>query len=90
MWIKKLCERRDQYGVIQHDQTVQNIIRMSKQEYDNLCSFLSEKVKKCDTNYREAITVDERILLTLRFLATDETLIPVCKTDFEYRSRVSQ
>ncbi|XP_050676764.1 uncharacterized protein LOC126973480 [Leptidea sinapis] len=73
-WIRKMYERRHQYGNrllgdLVYDQTVHNFT----QEFENLCSLLSDKIKKCDTKYREAITVNERVLITLRFLATGDS-----------------
>lgn len=50
-----------------------------------MCSLLSDKIKKCDTKYREAITVNERVLITLRFLATGDAY-----SSLQYLFRVSK
>lgn len=89
-WIRKIYERRHQYGNrllgdLVYDQTVHNFTRMSVQEFENLCSLLSDKIKKCDTKYREAITVNERVLITLRFLATGDSY-----SSLQYLFRVSK
>lgn len=89
-WVKKLYERRNQYGNtllkdLTYDKTVHNFTRMSLQEFENLCSLLSGKINKCDTNYREAITLRERVLITLRFLASGDSY-----TSLQYLFRVSK
>ncbi|XP_029343761.1 uncharacterized protein LOC115033804 [Acyrthosiphon pisum] len=44
--------------------------RMSKSNFDNLVHIVGPKIFKKDTNFRIAVPVEERILITLRFLAT--------------------
>lgn len=91
MWIKRLYERRKEYRSNQFlrdlyfDNSVQNFTRLTKSDFENLCSLLSEKIKKRDTNYREAITVTERVLITLRYLATGDSY-----TSLQYLFKVSK
>lgn len=75
LWIKKLYQNRIQYGnsllkELTIDHSVSNFTRMSAGDIKYLCSLVAVKIQKCDTNYREAITVSERVLLTLRYLST--------------------
>ena len=44
-------------------------IRMSKERFDHLLSLVREKITKKDTKMREAITAEERLIITLRYLA---------------------
>jgi hypothetical protein len=46
---------------------------MSMTEFEYLASLISSKVEKSDTCMRQAITVRERLAITLRFLATGDS-----------------
>lgn len=90
VWIKKLYQNRNQYGnsllkELTIDHSVSNFTRMSAGDIEYLCSLVAMKIKKCDTNYREAITVSERVLITLRYLATGDSY-----TSLQYLFRVSK
>jgi len=43
---------------------------MSAEDLEELCSWSARMAQKMDTNMRQAISVGERLMLTLRFLAT--------------------
>uniref|UniRef100_A0A182RZA6 Transposase Helix-turn-helix domain-containing protein n=1 Tax=Anopheles funestus TaxID=62324 RepID=A0A182RZA6_ANOFN len=47
--------------------------RMTHDDFDWLLDKISHKIKREDTNMRLSITPRERLLITLRFLATGET-----------------
>jgi hypothetical protein len=55
------------------EDTVKNFMRMSMTEFEYLASLISSKVEKSDTCMRQAITVKERLAITLRFLATGDS-----------------
>lgn len=87
LWIKKLYQNRNQYGnslfkELTIDHSVSNFARMSAEDIEYLCSLVAVKIQKCDPNYREAITVSERVLITLRYLATGDSY---CSLQYLFR-----
>lgn len=44
--------------------------RMDKSDFDNLLAMVAPLIKRQDTKFRQAITPIERLMVTLRFLAT--------------------
>lgn len=44
--------------------------RMDKSDFDNLLAMVASLIKRQDTKFRQAITPIERLMVTLRFLAT--------------------
>ena len=44
-------------------------VRMSKERFDHLLSLIRDKITKKDTHMREAITAEERLVITLRYLS---------------------
>ncbi|KAJ8914051.1 hypothetical protein NQ315_017570 [Exocentrus adspersus] len=55
------------------EDTVKNFTRMTLADFEYLVALISPKVEKTDTHLRQAITVKERLALTLRFLATGDS-----------------
>lgn len=51
---------------------LRNFIRMSAEDFEELCSWIAPQVQKMDTNMRQAISVGERLMLTIGFMATGE------------------
>lgn len=80
-WSRKIFRTRSQYGnnllrdmiVEPCEDTIRNFTRMTTQDFEHLMSLVDFKVRKMDTNMREAITVKERLTLCLRFLATGDS-----------------
>ncbi|KAJ8879666.1 hypothetical protein PR048_020274 [Dryococelus australis] len=79
-WIKELYRNRVQYGkrLLQEtyetiEDTVQNFTRMTLVEFERLHELISSQIGKRDIYMREAITVKERLAITLRFLATGDS-----------------
>ena len=46
---------------------------MSPDRFHHLLGLVQEKISKKDTKFRKAISAEERLIITLRFLATGET-----------------
>uniref|UniRef100_A0A182RXW8 Transposase Helix-turn-helix domain-containing protein n=1 Tax=Anopheles funestus TaxID=62324 RepID=A0A182RXW8_ANOFN len=62
-----------------------NFLRMNKTDFDLLLCRVESSITKRDTNMRQAITAQERLLITLRYLATGESY-----TSLQYLFRVSK
>ena len=92
-WLKELYRNRLQYGnrllrdmtFESIEDTINNFTRMTRNDFDLLCSLIEPRVKKVDTVFREALTVRERLAITLRFLATGDSY-----TSLQYLIRVSK
>jgi hypothetical protein len=50
-----------------------NLTRMSPSEFEYLVYLIGEKISKKDTASRKAISIQERLALTLRFLASGDS-----------------
>lgn len=50
-----------------------NFVRMDLQQYEQLLALVTPHIQKEDTNMRESISAGERLMLTLRFLASGES-----------------
>lgn len=50
-----------------------NFMRMSASDFENLIVLISKKVAKQNTNFRDSISVKDRLAVTLRFLATGDS-----------------
>ena len=54
--------------------TFQNYFRLTKTQFDKLLTLVAPKISKVDTHYRESISAEERLMVTLRFLATGSSM----------------
>jgi len=52
-----------------------NFTRMSPSEFEFLINLIREKLSKKDSTFRKAISVQERLALTLRFLASGDSYV---------------
>uniref|UniRef100_A0A182VPM2 DDE Tnp4 domain-containing protein n=1 Tax=Anopheles minimus TaxID=112268 RepID=A0A182VPM2_9DIPT len=92
-WMRPIFIQRNEAGnrllaVLMEEQfagATLNFLRMTKSDFDQLLSLIGPFIKRQDTNMRPAITVPERLLITLRYLATGESY-----TSLQYLFRVSQ
>ena len=53
-------------------------LRMSKERFDHLLTLIRDKITKNDTKLREAITAEERLVITLRYLASGMSQQDLC------------
>lgn len=53
-------------------------LRMSKERFDHLLSLVRDKITKKDTRLRKAITAEERLVITLRYLASGKSQQDLC------------
>lgn len=91
VWERKWIQRRKLHGAynalsrelrMEDPSQLRNFIRMSAEDFEELSSWIAPMVQKMDTNMRQAISVGERLMLTLRFLATGNNK---ATTILEYR-----
>jgi hypothetical protein len=52
---------------------LQNFTRMSVSDFEKLATIIGPQIAKRDTNFRETIPINERLAVTLRFLATGDS-----------------
>ncbi|XP_073411611.1 uncharacterized protein [Dendrobates tinctorius] len=69
-----------------HTEKFTDYTRMTKETFPYLLGRVKEVIRRQDTQLRRAITPEERLLVTLRFLATGETLSSL---HFQYRIGIS-
>ena len=53
-------------------------VRMSKERFDDLVCMIRTKITKKDTQMRDAITAEERLFITLRYLSTGLSQQDLC------------
>lgn len=51
----------------------ENFCRMSAEDFQIILNKIAPEIRKSDTNMRKAIPVQERLAITLRFLATGDS-----------------
>lgn len=82
VWVKDWVSRRRQEGFYAkllielrsgEPELYRNFLRMDAEQFDQLLAMVTPHIKKKDTNMRESISAGERLVLTLRFLATGES-----------------
>ena len=77
-WVRPWIERRDRQGAfnlvgelrVEDPCSFRNYLRMTDASFQELCGLVAPSIQRQDTNMRLAISVAQRVTLTLRFLAT--------------------
>ena len=77
-WMKRILEKRHSEGTFNllipqlrsNDGHFKNFLRMSEDSYQLLLSLVEPLIRKQNTRLRRALTANEKLSLTLRYLAT--------------------
>ncbi|XP_073446473.1 uncharacterized protein [Dendrobates tinctorius] len=94
LWIHPIVELRESRGAYHtlyselqtNPEKFMDYTRMSQQIFMYLLGHVQDAIRRQDTQLRRAIPPEERLLVTLRFLATGETLSSL---HFQYRLGIS-
>ncbi|XP_073406903.1 uncharacterized protein [Dendrobates tinctorius] len=94
LWIHPIVELRESRGAYHtlyselraNPEKFTDYIRMSHESFMDLLARVQQSIRRQDTQLRRAIPPEERLLVTLRFLATGETLSSL---HFQYRIGIS-
>lgn len=94
LWVRPWISRRDGQGIntillreleLEDPQSYRNYLRMDNETFRYLASKVAALIKKQKTHLRNPISVDERLSVTLRFLATGESF-----SSLQYSTRIPQ
>lgn len=94
VWVKNWVGRREQLGCYARLLTelragepklYRNFLRLTSQQFDDLLALVTPHIQKQNTNMRESISPGERLMLTLRYLATGNNF-----HDLQYIFRIPQ
>ncbi|XP_074026329.1 uncharacterized protein [Leptinotarsa decemlineata] len=69
---------------LSHHEDLVNYLRMSEENFQKLLNLVALKIRKMDTRLRQAVTVEERLTATLRFLTTGQSF-----EDQKFPTRIS-
>lgn len=78
-WVRKWVDRRNALGAsstlvnelrLEDAQQFKNFIRMSAVQFELVLNLVKHDIVKQDTKLRDAIPVHDRLMVTLRFLAS--------------------
>jgi len=65
--------------------TFQNFLRMTCTDFEEILKMIGPKIKRQNTNFRVPISINERLAVTLRFLASGDSFM-----DLSYLFKISQ
>jgi hypothetical protein len=77
-WIKTLLKQHGGLSLLanlsmEDGRGFRNLTRMTASDFELLMTIIGSKVSRQNSNYRKSITVNERLAVTLRFLATEDS-----------------
>jgi hypothetical protein len=90
-WVKEILMKRKEEGtnailvprLISDTAHYRNYFRMSKESFECLYNLVESDIRHLDTRLRKCITPIERLALTLRFLASGNSLLTIEKFHFK-------
>nr|CAH7753148.1 unnamed protein product [Callosobruchus chinensis] len=90
IWMRRVFARRENNALLRDMDTMdsghlKNFTRMTAEDFERLIIFVGPKISKMDTKFRKAIPVQDRLAMTLRFLATGDSF-----TSLQYLFNVSK
>ncbi|XP_045482872.1 uncharacterized protein LOC123686692 [Harmonia axyridis] len=85
IWIHPIIEEREKKGQFRnlfaelknHEDKFFNFTRMSTSSFEELLNIIKENLKKNDTIMRKCISPEEKLVITLRFLASGCSLTDI-------------
>lgn len=73
VWRRNWLKLREKEGFCAKEPHIfQNVVRMSADQFDQLLELVEPHISKSDTKMRNRISASDRLVLTLRYLATGE------------------
>nr|CAH7738892.1 unnamed protein product [Callosobruchus chinensis] len=85
--MRRLFARRENNALLRDMDSghLKNFTRMTAEDFERLIIIVGPKISKMDTKFRKAIPVQDRLAITLRFLATGDSF-----TSLQYLFDVSK
>lgn len=94
IWVKNWLQERTVKGFcatlliqLRHEEPAlyRNFVRMTADQFDNLLNLVKPHIQKADTVMRKSISASDRLVLTLRYLATGDNF-----NDLQYIFQIPQ
>ena len=93
-WTRALLKRRTGSSLLEDlslgDPTgFNNFARVSRNDFEQILMQIGPQIARQDTNFRKSVSVTDRLLITLRFLATGDTFQSLMYTFRVAKSTIS-